>query len=47
MEGIRLMIGGQRFDEGRFKEALDLFVQVALEDDFVEFLTVPASELID
>ena len=47
MEGIRLMLGHQRFDEGRFKEALDLFVQVALEDDFVEFLTVPASELID
>ena len=47
MHFIREMLGGDRFEKGRFDEALDVFIQVALEDDFVDFLTLPASELID
>ena len=34
-------------DGGRFAEARALFEQVALGDDFVEFLTIPAYEHID
>jgi malate synthase len=32
---------------GRFPEAREIFERVALADDFVEFLTLPAYELID
>ena len=34
-------------DGGRFPEARALFEQVALADDFPEFLTLPAYELLD
>jgi malate synthase len=34
-------------DGGRFREARELFEQVALGDEFVEFLTLPAYEYID
>ncbi|NJC73082.1 malate synthase A [Planosporangium thailandense] len=39
--------GGDRVDGGSFTEARDLFERVALADDFADFLTVPAYELID
>jgi malate synthase len=32
---------------GRFAEAQEIFERVALSDDFVEFLTLPAYEYID
>ncbi|CAA9404122.1 MAG: Malate synthase [uncultured Pseudonocardia sp.] len=32
------------FTAGRYDEARELFEQVALADDFVEFLTLPAYE---
>jgi malate synthase len=35
------------FGEGRFEEARAVFDEVALADDFVEFLTLPAYERID
>jgi malate synthase len=34
-------------DNGRFKDARELFEQVALADEFVDFLTLPAYEMID
>lgn len=34
-------------DRLRLDQAVELFVQVALADDFVEFLTLPAYALID
>jgi malate synthase len=34
-------------DPARFKHARELFERVALADDFEDFLTVPAYELID
>jgi malate synthase len=37
-------IGQDRFAQGRYDEARELFEQVALSDDFVEFLTQPAYE---
>jgi malate synthase len=33
--------------DGRLEDASGLFERVALEDDFIEFLTLPASEMID
>jgi malate synthase len=35
---------GDAFDAGRFDQAIELFKEVALADDYVEFLTLPAYE---
>jgi malate synthase len=39
---VKESVGAERYDEGRYGEARELFEQVALADDFVEFLTLPA-----
>jgi malate synthase len=44
---VREVIDEQSFEGGRFDEAREIFEQVALGDDFVEFLTLPAYEYID
>jgi malate synthase len=44
---LRDAMGQQAYDAGRFKEAREVFEQVALADDFVDFLTLPAYELLD
>jgi malate synthase len=38
---------GEAFEAGRWKQAREVFEQVALADEFVDFLTLPAYELID
>ncbi len=48
LERIRGEVGEEWFDaHGRAKESRALFEQVALSDDFVEFLTLPAYEHLD
>jgi malate synthase len=47
LEQIRGLVGEKAFDGGRFGEARQVFEQVALADDFAEFLTLPAYELLD
>jgi len=44
---VRHSIGEEAFVRGKFKDARELLEQVALSDDFVEFLTLPAYERID
>jgi malate synthase len=44
---VRAAMGDQTYEAGRFKEAYDVFDQVALADDFVEFLTLPAYGLLE
>ncbi len=44
---IAAEIGQTAYDEGRFAEARQLFEQVALADDFPEFLTLPAYEILE
>ena len=39
---IRDAVGDERFTTGKYTEARELFEQVALADDFEEFLTIPA-----
>ncbi len=46
-ERVREVIAAQRFEGGRFAEAQEIFERVALGDEFVEFLTLPAYEYID
>jgi malate synthase len=47
MERVRSEVGAKAFDEGRFKEAIQLFSDMSLSDTFDEFLTLPAYKLID
>ncbi len=44
---IRQALGTEVYTRGRFAEAQAIFNQVALGDDFVEFLTLPAYHHID
>jgi malate synthase len=46
-EHVREVIAAQGFEGGRFTEARQIFEQVALGGEFVEFLTLPAYEYID
>lgn len=47
MARIRAEVGEQTWTAGRPEETRDLFERVALEDDFPEFLTLSAYELLD
>lgn len=47
LTGIRHTVGGAAFATGRWSDARALFERGALDDDFVDFLTVPAYEVID
>jgi malate synthase len=38
---------GDAFAKGRWADARTVFEQVALADDFVDFLTLPAYALLD
>jgi malate synthase len=42
LEKIRSAVGEERFAAGRYGEARELFEQVALSNEFEEFLTLPA-----
>src|SRR5436305_5184160 len=44
IDKIREQVGADAFDGGRWKEARDIFEEVALADDFADFLTLPAYE---
>jgi malate synthase len=46
-ERVREVITEELPDGGRFQEAREIFERVALADDFVEFLTLPAYDYID
>ena len=46
LDALRQEIGSEAFAAGRFEEARVLFEQVALADDFVDFLTLPAYETV-
>ncbi len=43
LETIRTQVGAA-FDEGRYEQATSLFTEVALADEYVDFLTLPAYE---
>src|SRR5439155_836238 len=47
LDGVRQALGHDQYAGGRFDEAREIFERVSLDDDFVEFLTVPADELLD
>jgi malate synthase len=47
MERIRAQVGDEVWAKGRPEETRAVFERVALSDDFPEFLTLPAYELLD
>ncbi len=47
LEKLRAALGAETYAAGRFADATNLFEQVALGEEFVEFLTIPAYALID
>jgi len=44
LEKVKAVVGEDVYAKGKYAEARELFEQVALADDFVEFLTLPAYE---
>ncbi|HWP41782.1 MAG TPA: malate synthase A [Blastocatellia bacterium] len=42
LDRVRLSIGDETYERGRFEDARKIFEQVALSDNFIEFLTLPA-----
>lgn len=46
MKKIKEMVGKERFQEGRFQEAKNLFDTLVKQDEFIEFLTLPAYEML-
>ncbi len=44
---IRDELGAERFDDGRFTEAVSLFDRMSTADELVEFMTLPGYELLD
>ena len=47
MERVKGEVGPKAFEGGRFPEAIKLFSDMSLADQFEEFLTLPAYRLID
>jgi malate synthase len=46
MEALRAEIGAERYERGRFAEAIDLFARLVFDPGFEEFLTLPAYALL-
>ncbi len=46
MNNIQKMVGEKTFIDGRYLEARNLFDQLVKQEDFIEFLTLPAYELL-
>jgi malate synthase len=46
MARVRTELGAEAFDRGRFAEATRLFRELSLSQDFQDFLTVPALQLL-
>jgi malate synthase len=46
MEVVKREVGAEAYARGRFPEAIKLFHDISLAEEFVEFLTIPAYKLI-
>ena len=47
LEKIKAYVGEEAYKNGRFEEAINLFDQLVSSNEYVEFLTLPAYQLID
>jgi malate synthase len=46
MARVRQEVGAEAFDKGRFAQAVQLFRELSTEEDFEEFLTLPAFQVL-
>jgi malate synthase len=46
LDKVREMLGAQQYAAGKYREAADLFEQLTLDDNFADFLTLPAYEYV-
>ncbi|WP_281613993.1 malate synthase A [Flammeovirga sp. SubArs3] len=47
MDTIKEYVGTEQFETGKYNEALDIFNQLVTQDEFIEFLTLPAYQKLD
>lgn len=47
LEKIKTYVGEENYQKGRFDQAISIFDKLVKSDDFKEFLTIPAYQLID
>ena len=47
LNNVRGLLGEQAFGAGKYDDAAKMFEKLTLDDDFVEFLTLPAYDAID
>jgi malate synthase len=47
LEKIKGYVGSEAYENGQFEKAIEIFDQLIDNDEFVEFLTLPAYDLID
>ena len=47
MAKIEEEVGAERFQTGQYRQAADLFTKMSKSEDFVDFLTLPAYEMIE
>jgi malate synthase len=47
LANLREMLGSAAYEAGRFADAAAIFESVALSNDYIEFLTIPAYEYLD
>ncbi|MGB0930304.1 MAG: malate synthase A, partial [Chitinophagales bacterium] len=46
LDKMKEYVGAEKFDNGKFEEATGLFDRLVKDKEFIEFLTLPAYELI-
>ena len=46
LKQIKLAVGKENYNKGKFKEAADIFYKMSTSEEFEEFLTLPAYKLI-
>ena len=44
---VKKAVGDEAYAQGKYEEAASLFDEVALSDEFVEFLTLPGYDRLD
>lgn len=47
LEKIKAYVGDEAYENGKFEKAVEIFDQLIDNDEFIEFLTLPAYDLID
>lgn len=47
LQKIKQMVGEERYRNGKYQQASELFSQLTLQDEFVDFLTLPGYEYLD